>query len=166
MMGFRLDRPGTVTAQFDGAERQLLRELASQLIVLLESEGASADDPVLARLLPDAYPGDADASAEFRRFTSEGIVDRKIQNARALIASLPQTDGAVSVVRLDSAAASAWLRSLTDIRLATAMRLSIVDDGDGMEFLNETPSADGLDPLRVIYYWLGSVQQSLVEALS
>ncbi|MEO6826678.1 MAG: DUF2017 domain-containing protein [Microbacteriaceae bacterium] len=166
MMGFRCDPPNTLTAQFDPAERQLLRELATQLIALLESAAAPADDPVLARLLPDAYPDDADASAEFRRFTSDGIVDRKVHNARALIASLPEPDGTASVVHLNPAAVSAWLRSLTDIRLATASRLGIVDDDDGMEFLNPTPSSDGLDPLRAIYYWLGSVQQSLVEALS
>ena len=41
------------------------------------------DDPALARLLPDAYGEDADASAEFRRYTELSLREKKQAQARA-----------------------------------------------------------------------------------
>jgi hypothetical protein len=114
-------------------------------------------DTALARLLPDAYPGDAEASAEFRRFTQGGLAERKVGNAETLIRTLGGAGVTGNVVLNDSEALS-WLRCLTDIRLTIAARLGIDTEDDD--------AGRSIDPLmREIYDWLGFVQNSLIEAL-
>jgi len=164
-----------VTARLVPGEAAVLSSLAAQLIVMLEERaaespatespsglllaqlgigGASAPplDPALARLLPDAYRGDDHAASEHRQLTELGLVDRKVANARTVIASLD--DG--TTVTLDPAAVQAWLRHLTDLRLVIAARLQIKDDGD---------EATGDDRMLDLYDWLGYLQGTLVECL-
>lgn len=155
MRRFEREPDGTLVALADADEAGLLSTLASQVAELVAS--ADAADPALLRLLPDAYRDDAEASAEFRRFTAEGIGSRKVLNARTMIETLHGVAES-GEVRLDPRSAGAWLRSLTDIRLVLAARLGIEteDDEDGRE----------TDPImRDVYDWLGFVQNSLVEAL-
>ncbi|KQV05243.1 DUF2017 domain-containing protein [Leifsonia sp. Root112D2] len=164
MSGFQRRRDGELQAHFAETERNLLASLAGQLIVLLEgaSESATAqsEDPALLRLLPDAYPDDPEASAEFRRFTAEGITAAKIANAHAVIASLESSNAsAPPETPLDDAAAQSWLRTLTDLRLTLAARLGIERDGDeGNRDLEAIP-------LQELYLWFGYLQESLLEAL-
>ena len=47
-----------------------------------------SDDPVLRRLFPNAYPHDADASSDFRRFTERGLRDGKAGAAALIIDTL------------------------------------------------------------------------------
>ncbi|MES2092375.1 MAG: DUF2017 domain-containing protein [Actinomycetota bacterium] len=157
MRGFRRSRHQFV-AVFDPAEAGTLSMLASQLSDLIENRESEDDDPAMSRLLPDAYPDDAEASAEFRRFTADDLASRKSANARRIVADLAIASVATSatVVKVDAQAAQAWLRSLTDIRLTIAARLGIEEDDDlGAE-----------DPvLHDLYDWLGFVQGSLVDCL-
>ena len=144
----------SVTATFTALEVELLEDLASQVVDLLGD--APQSDPALARLLPDAYRDDEEAAQEFRRFTEQGLTDRKIANARALIRSLE----AGGEVELDTAGQQAWLRTLSDIRLIIASRLGIeTDDDDGRD------ESDADLMMRDIYDWLASVQGSLIESL-
>ena len=158
-----------VTARFTPGERELLSSLAGQLVAMLEERaaespadvlyaqlgigGASAPplDPALARLLPDAYRGDAEAASEHRRFTELGLVDRKVANAQAVIRVLGS-----EVAVLDDADVQAWLRHLTDLRLVLAARLQIEDDGD---------EGTGDEGMLDLYDWLGYLQGTLVEAI-
>jgi hypothetical protein len=163
---FRADRHGGgVHARFEAGEVEVLRRFAAEAAERAEraGEGAasgSSGDPALARLLPDAYPDDAEASAEFRRFTADRIAEGKAANARTLIASLGETaDGAVEV-QLDPAQAQAWLRALTDMRLALAAGLGIENDGDEGD-VHDLESATR----RAVYDWLAAVQEFLVLAL-
>ncbi|MBN9631091.1 MAG: DUF2017 family protein, partial [Actinobacteria bacterium] len=136
MRPFRADRHGGgVHARFEAAEVDVLRRFAADAASRAEqaadgSGAGAAADPAGARLLPDAYPDDAEASAEFRRFTAERIAERKADNARAVIDSLGDATGEAVEVRLDGAQAQAWLRTLTDIRLVLAAGLGIEHDGD------------------------------------
>lgn len=161
MSSFRLERDGSVTARFDVAEIALIAELSTQLTELLT--GRSDDDPALRRLIPDAYPDDAEASAEFRRFTVEGLVERKLAGASALLASIGSAIPArasaadtMATLHLDPPTVQAWLRSIGDLRLTIATRLGIEQDGD-----EGSPG----DPMTDLYDWLGYVQGSLVDAL-
>lgn len=158
-----------VVARFTTDERAMLQDLAGQLTELLgeRSGDPAADalfaqvgiggaatapvDPALARLLPDAYRDDREAASEHRRLTERGLVERKVANAQVVIASLER-----SALELDAAGVQAWLRTLTDLRLAIAARLNIQEDGD-----------EGVgDPhLRWTYEWLGYLQGTLVEAI-
>jgi Domain of unknown function (DUF2017) len=166
---FERQPDGTVEAGLDAEEAVLLQSLAGQVAELVagaalqdhagraREPAGQPEDPAIARLLPDAYPNDAEASAEFRRFTAVGLVDQKVQNAETLIRSLMGA-GVTGMVSLDEAESQAWLRSLTDIRLTIAARLGIDSEDD--------EAGRSVDPLmREIYDWLGFVQNSLIEAL-
>ena len=193
MSGFaRHRRSRRVIANFTGFEADLLRSLASQLVELLRNEAAvprddrdsfeammdfsgpttEPEDPVLARLFPTAYPGDEEASAEFRRFTEGTLRDGKAAAAITIIdnleeAGLPREldeDGLMIDVELDEPAAENWLRSFTDLRLALATRLG-VEEGDE-EVWYTMPDDDPRAQAHDIYEWVGYLQETLVDALT
>ena len=157
MKAFRRSRHQFV-AVFDPNEASTLSSLASQISELIEDRATRDGDPAVLRLLPDAYPDDSAASAEFRHFTADDLASRKASNARQIVADLATAAGAASTtaVKVDAQAAQAWVRSLTDIRLTIAARLGIESDEDlGSE-----------DPALIdLYHWLGFVQSSLVDCL-
>jgi hypothetical protein len=192
MSGFtRHRRSGRIIATFSGFEADLLRSLASQLVELLRNEAAvphdhgdpleamlrfdgpttAPDDPVLARLFPTAYPGDDEASAEFRRFTEGSLRDGKAVGAASIIdtleeAGLPPHLGdqrLVIDVELDQETALAWLKSFTDLRLALATRLEVEQDDDA--YWASLPDDDPRAQAHDIYDWIGALQETLVDAL-
>jgi hypothetical protein len=119
------------------------------------------DDPVLARLLPDAYRDDPDASGEFRRYTEQGLRSGKAAAARTVLATLPPGGGRI---RLSEPEAQAWLRALNDVRLALGVHLEVTDDFD--EQVAEIEPDDPRSPYIDVYQWLAFLQESLVRALS
>lgn len=130
------------------------------------------DDPVLQRLLPDAYRDHADESAEFRRFTERSLTSAKVANAEAVLASLkdagldeidPEGEDTLEV-ELDADAVQSWLRTLTDIRLSLAVRLGIDEEEDAMLLARSEDEA--IVAMTELYDWLGYVQETLVTALS
>jgi len=155
--------------RFTRNEALVLADLAGELIDLLEQRGPDATgdmlyaqlgiggsstpplDPALARLLPDAYRDDRDAASDHRRLTERSLVDRKLANARRVLADLDDP-----VVVLDEQGIQSWLRTLTDLRLALAARLQIEEDGD---------TGLGDEDMLMIYDWLGYLQGSLVEVI-
>ncbi len=159
MKGFRRNGDDVV-AKFDLEDAEMLATLARQVAVLVAERGEPGDDPVLDRLLPDAYRDSTEDAAEFRRFTESELGDHKVANALAIAESLDPVPGGKSVaVRLDDQAAMAWLRGLTDIRLALGTRIGITDAG--------VPSidTDQTELTFAIYSWLSAVQESLVHAV-
>ncbi|MCU1545165.1 MAG: hypothetical protein JWP30_265 [Homoserinimonas sp.] len=155
MKRFDRDTEGRLTAAADGDEIAVIQTLAAQVADLVTS-GTQAD-PAITRLLPDAYRDDAEASAEFRRFTTGALTERKVRNATAVIRSLDDAANS-GIITLDGEAVQAWLRTLTDIRLTIAVRLNIATEDD--------EAGSDIDPMmRDIYDWLGFIQNSLVEAL-
>jgi Domain of unknown function (DUF2017) len=174
--------PGGAAAYFEQAQAGVIRSLVSQIAELVSADSDEAvsadsddletqlglsghaeppDDPVLARLLPDGYSGDPEASAEFRRYTEQTLRSAKVASAQAVLASLPPGGGDV---RLTEPECQHWLRSLNDVRLALSVRLGITDEN---EDLTEELSVD--DPRSAyvwVYQWLAYLQDSLIEALS
>jgi hypothetical protein len=190
---FKKRRRGGLMATFEPGEAHVIASLTSQVVELLRdrngeqtsdadplagelglSGGPSLppEDPVLQRLLPDAYKDDSDESAEFRRFTERALTSAKVANAEAVLASLREagldeleedSDEALEV-ELDAAAVQAWLRALTDVRLSLAVRLGIEADEDAM-LLHQSEDEAVLAMIE-LYDWLGYVQETLVTALS
>jgi Domain of unknown function (DUF2017) len=119
------------------------------------------DDPVLARLLPDAYSDDAEASAEFRRYTEESLRAGKINSARAVLASLPAGGGDVV---LSESECQMWLKALNDVRLALGVRLGITDENE--DPLGSVSADDPRSAYLWVYQWLAYLQDSLIESLS
>ncbi|MBG6213752.1 MAG: DUF2017 domain-containing protein [Cryobacterium sp.] len=179
---FTLHESGALLGRFEPIEVDLLRLATSQLVDMLDAGAAdpqlAASDGVFGRLLPVAYPDDAAAAADFRRFTATDLLKRKAQNAQIVLGSLG-TDPASAAdaasegdtagldtedrqpvtISLDADAVQAWLRSLTDLRLTLADRLQISPDGvvhlvgDDARFLGE------------LYDWLGMLQEELVYTI-
>lgn len=189
MKPFKRRRRGGVYAEFDVHEAEMLANLAAQLIELvsdrtgtgessedplfaqLDVDGprSAPDDPVLARLFPDAYRDDDESAAEFRRFTEPALANNKIDNATQLMQTLSaaglRLDGSEQTVKsveveLNQEGVGAWLRTLNDLRLSVAVRLGIDDDGRP-----EAEDDEGAALMSDIYDWLGYVQESLVLAL-
>jgi hypothetical protein len=170
---FSRDGSGLLSAVFSANEADIVADLAAQIAGMLGDLAGDDSDPLfqaagiggssrlpadsaVARLLPDAYGTAGDAS-EFRQLTERSLAARKVSNARTVIDSLAADGGRVS---LDPAAAQAWLRTLSDIRLTIASRLGIEQDGD--EGATDTPAARALHDL---YDWLAWVTETLLEAV-
>ena len=118
-------------------------------------------NPALARLLPDAYSDDPEASGEFRRYTEQGLRSGKVAAARTVLATLPPKGGRV---RLSGPEAQAWLRALNDVRLALGVRLEVTEDFD--ELVARMSPDDPRLAYADMYHWLGYLQETLVGALS
>jgi hypothetical protein len=184
-------RSGHLIATFSGFEADLLRSLASQLVELLRNEAAAPrehtdpleamlsfdgpttepDDPVLARLFPSAYAEDDEAASEFRRFTEGGLRDGKAAGAAFIIDSLEEAglppelgeERLVIDVELDEPGALTWLKTFTDLRLALATRLEVVEGDEG--YWAALPDDDPRAQAHDIYEWIGALQETLVDAL-
>ncbi|QIZ98445.1 DUF2017 family protein [Leifsonia sp. PS1209] len=178
MKPFRRSRDGAIVAVFEREEAEIIARLASESAELVEAVRSGVDpasDPALLRLLPDAYPDDAEASVDFRRFTTDGLAERKALNAVTVVEALSAAGGVGSSgggrsgsgsargrieVRLDAQEATAWMRAIGDIRLVLASRLGIVEDGDDGDVHDDETAL-----LRAIYDWLAFVQDTLVGAV-
>ena len=212
---FIRDENGAIRIVFTSQEAHVVINLTEQLLELLGDGSINADievdplfqmmglggseqppeDPVLRRLLPNAYKDDR-SSSEFRRYTEHGLREKKRAHALLLYEALTPTDdewsadkpldkGSIEVSILEHDA-MAWLGALNDLRLALAVRLGIskeFDEGDSQQN-KEDRSASGatgsssvhekyelmtdLDPMKAVYAvysWLGWLQQSLLEVL-
>lgn len=194
MKQFKRRRRGGVTATFELGEAHLLASLASQVVELLRDRNGTPqsdadplavqlgmsgsslppEDPVLQRLLPDAYRDDAEDSGEFRRFTEQTLTSVKVHNAEVMIGSLvdggldfgvlPEQDNGERIeVELGDDEIQSWLRALTDIRLSLAVRLGIETEEDTLMVAESEDEATAA--MSDIYEWLGYVQETLIAAL-
>lgn len=196
MKPFKRRRRGGLLATFEPGEANVIASLTGQVVELLrDRNGESAsdpdplagelglsggpslppDDPVLQRLLPDAYRDDSGEAAEFRRFTERSLTSAKVANAETVLATLKDAgldeasfdedaeDQEPLEVELDAEAVQAWLRTLTDVRLSLAVRLGIESDEDAM--LLHQSEDEAVRAMTELYDWLGYVQETLVTAL-
>jgi hypothetical protein len=186
MSTFRSHRKGSVYVELPAYAARLLVNLTRQLVELLrDGEPAEVhgedpleamvsvdgprdppDDPALRRLLPDAHVDDAEAAAEFRRYTERGLRDGKVADAGVLLATLAvvdEDDDEDVEFLLDGPQARAWMRCLTALRLTLAERLGVTaDDEDYWDSLDES---DERLPVYEIYGWLGYLLESLIDAV-
>ena len=118
-------------------------------------------DPVVARLLPDAYQDDPEKAGEFRKYTESSLREAKKYFAQTLLDTVPPKGGRV---KLTADQARDWLRALNDVRLMFGVRLEVTEDFD-----EQLASLDQKDPRLAafeVYGWLGAVQDSLVRAIA
>ena len=151
-------RPGAPGDTADDLDR-----LLAEAVEAVEAAEAPSipDDPVLARLLPDAYQDDPEAAGEFRKYTESSLREAKKYFAQTLLETLPPKGGRV---KLNADQARDWLRTLNDVRLMFGVRLEVTED-----FEEQLASLDPKDPRLAafeVYGWLGAVQESLVRAIA
>jgi hypothetical protein len=188
--------PIVVSARFEAIEIDLLRLAATQLVDMLDAATTDPQsalaDPAFQRLLPDAYRDDAEASAEFRRFTSDDLLAAKARNARSVLDTLNEAPG------FDSPGFDSAGDDLTDLDLVSETESEASAELDDTETVAITLDAAAvqawlrtLTDLRLtlaerlligpdgeirlegeesgflggLYDWLGMVQESLVYAI-
>lgn len=131
---------------------------------LMNMEPLSApEDPVLNRLLPNAY-ADPEAADEFRKYTEPRLRQIKQQHLMYLREQLvfpvdhelPKADIAITD-------AQQWLIAINDVRLALAVRLDVTPDS--FEKYENLPDTDPQKSLFAVYFWLGGIQEKLIEHL-
>ena len=166
---------GAVRAELDQVEAQVLGDLAEQVLSLVEAPSVSDDplaamvgmsggdvvppqDPVLSRLLPDAYRDDDAAASDFRRYTDAELRARKRADAEHVLASLPAEGGRVELDRDD---VDRWLGFLNDVRLALGTVLEVSEETDHDDHDPEDPAYQALQ----VYAWLGYLQESLLSCV-
>jgi Domain of unknown function (DUF2017) len=136
-------------------------ELEKQFSQPDEPDPELSMDPVVARLLPDAYRDDPEKAGEFRKYTESSLREAKKYFAQTLLETLPPQGGKV---RLTGDQARDWLRALNDMRLMFGVRLEVTEDFEG-----QLAALDPKDPRAAafeVYGWLGAIQESLVRALA
>ncbi|SEQ02077.1 DUF2017 domain-containing protein [Microlunatus flavus] len=185
-------RRGVLTTALSAYEVELLTSLVRQVVELVsdgEPEGFAPpgedadpfealakdlavdpddpevpDDPVLRRMFPNAYPHDADASSDFRRFTERGLRTKKVADATVVLDDLAATDHGSSDLKVVPEHVDAWLRTLTGVRLAVATRLGITD-AESADHLSQLDEQDPRSYMVSVYDWLGFAQETMVGAL-
>jgi Domain of unknown function (DUF2017) len=151
----------TATADLPDTSDDLFDDLEKMFNETSAEPPEMPDDPVLARLLPDAYSDDPEAASEFRKYTESSLREAKKYFAQTLLETLPPKGGRV---KLTADQARDWLRTLNDVRLMFGVRLEVTED-----FEEQLTSLDPKDPRIAafeVYGWLGAVQESLVRAIA
>lgn len=208
---FRKKDNGDLTTQFTSQEAHVLINLTEQLLELLADGDTQShqldpllhlvgfagsdlppEDPVLRRLLPNAYEDQQDAG-EFRRYTEHGLREKKKAHAHLIYeALLPQDEDWNGDIPLDKGSievniapqdAMAWLGGLNDLRIALAVRLGFgsekgnqkgtaesAENSDANEQLHKKyelmVDSDPMKAVYAVYSWIGWLQQSLLDALA
>jgi hypothetical protein len=160
--------PSATTSADDALDKILAEAVeAAEAAEAAETAGTDAeppripDDPVLARLLPDAYQDDPAAAGEFRKYTESSLREAKKYFAHSMLDTLPPSGGRV---KLTGDQARDWLRALNDVRLMFGVRLEVTEDFE--EQLASLAPEDPRIAAFEVYGWLGAVQESLVRALA
>ncbi len=158
----RFSRSGDrIALDIDDRSAQVLGGLVRQLAELVRDREqdaqagfATPSDPALARLLPDPVHDDPLESAEVRSLTEPGLIAHKLDNARAVGATL------IHPGTFEPGDETAWLQTLTDLRLVLAARLGIERDGDD----GRAETEDDLT-MQSAYHWLGTAQSDLLDVI-
>jgi hypothetical protein len=164
--------------KLDAAEVRILRHVLTETLELLGPSESPDDDPLaaalgigtttaapedtaLARLFPNGYTDDPEASADFRRYTEPGLREAKRTAARTALATLGE-GGERRLLTEDEALA--WLGTLNDMRLVLGDRLGVTDDWEGM--VESITDGDPRLTLFWVYDRLTYLQDMLVRSLT
>lgn len=161
-------RKGRIYAKLGKRDRQVLGYMCEQVEDLLTEDDTDSQtpqwardlglasppretpsDPVLARLLPDAY-ADPEQAREFRRLAEGDLRAAKLQNMETVRVGLQRDPLEITED------AQAWLAFLADCRLMLGTELEVTEDESMWP---------GRDPRKNLYLYLGWMQQELVETL-
>ena len=115
------DRSGSdLHVSFEPEEASILKQLLRDLEdVLAEGPG---DDPIRARLYPDAYETPEEQGA-YEELVGDQLQGQKLRIVREARGSLT-----ADKVHLDAESIQSWLVVLTDLRLAIGTRLNVTEE--------------------------------------
>ena len=131
-------------------------------LLAMPSEIVTPDDPVLLRLLPNAY-ADPEAASDFRRYTEpqlRGSKQRNLRLVREQLTGLVDENHGGVIEELD---ADIWLKAINDLRIALSIRLEINEES--FETFEMLPDEDPQKSVYAVYFWLGWLQENLLGLL-
>nr|WP_300143496.1 DUF2017 family protein [Propionicimonas sp.] len=181
MRDFRRSGP-SILMRLTDYEATLLESLVEQLAGLLEGEGEppaeddsfarwqaelsgsdllDRSDPVIGRLFPDAYAGDAQASEEFRRLTQAKQRGDRLGQAEVVLSALRDSDAGKHPVQVRVIELDTWLKTLTALRLSLAVRLGIETPADAEE-LDALGEDDPRSYIYRVYEWIAYLSENLL----
>jgi hypothetical protein len=167
-----------VLVHLDETESPILRQTATEVLEILASGDSSAvsddplaqmvgistndtlpENPILARLFPNAYEDDQ-LAREFRRYTEAPLHATKQLAITNLLSSLPLIGEAS--VELDFDGIDEWMRAINDLRLALGVALNV--DEDAEERFAELGETDPTVFTYQVFNWLGWLLENLIES--
>ncbi len=181
MREFKRSGP-TILMRLTDYEATLLESLVEQFSGLLEADDEVVDhsdsfarwqaelsetdtldhsDPVISRLFPDAYAGDAEASDEFRRLTQARQRTDRLSQAEIVMSALRDSEAGKRAVQVRVIDLDAWLKTLTAVRLSLAVRLGIETSADADE-LDALPEDDPRSYIYRVYEWIAYLTENLL----
>jgi hypothetical protein len=146
----RRSRRGDFELRIPEDERAVLRTLPAHLRDLLHRE-----DPALARLFPPGYADDPISNAEYEQLVRDDLVAGKLS-------SLQVMEATIDAGRVTAEELLAWLGAINDLRLVLGTRLEVTEEFD----LEQLSEADPEAPAYALYYYLGWLEEQVVEALA
>jgi hypothetical protein len=149
---------GDSTMHLEQAEADLLRQLVVEMQSLLAAQSVK-EDAVVERLFPNAYESLEDEKA-FRDLVGDDLRRHKLDALTEVRSALGS--GGSATVTLSGDAATAWLTTLTDMRLAIGTRLDVTEETMSQALEDEDPSSSSL----LVLHWLGWVQESILQAVA
>lgn len=158
MPTFRATGDG-VRIQLTTDEAGILAELCREMMVLLDISSVRAD-PVVARLFPDGYEDDDDAEAGHWHDLVGGDLEEAKRAAVDAMLTVVSAGGPVDHVATPEEA-TAWLRVITDLRLAIGTRLGVDEAKMAAKVDTDDPDAAALNVL----HWLGWMQERMLRVL-
>jgi hypothetical protein len=145
-----------IPLRLNATEAGILRDLVEQMRALVKETDAT--DAVRARLFPDAYE-DAEDSEAYRDLTGGDLSAAKLEALDRVAESLG--NGGPTKAHLSEADAEAWVRTLTDMRLAIGTRLEVTEATMNLEPDPDDPAFAHLHTL----HWLGWLQEQILERM-
>ena len=156
-MKFKGGRTGTIHVKSDEGEADLFRGLLGEMQILLEADIPPAD-PVVERLFPRAYQ-DEEQERAYRDLIGDDLTSAKLETLRSVRDSVGEM-GPLDV-DLGPDEVEAWLRLLTDLRLAIGVRLDVTEETMDATVDPDDPEA----PAYSVLHWLGWIQGSILERM-
>jgi hypothetical protein len=144
--------------KLDPQERDLLRQLLTEMRTLLEADLPRVDD-VTRRLFPDAFD-DPQEAAKFRELVGDELRADKLAALEAVDEQLAENGS--GEVSLGPAKVQGLLSLLTDMRLAIGTRLGVTEETMQTELDPSDPEAPALSML----HWLGWMQETVLSEIN
>lgn len=132
-------------------------------LLAMPKEIEAPEDPVLLRLLPNAY-ADPESSLDFRRFTEPQLRGSKQRNLRLMREQLTILVDENHRGLIENIDENLWLKGLNDLRIALSVRLNV--DENSFDKYELMPEEDQQKSVFAVYFWLGWLQENLLSAIT
>ena len=142
-------RDGRFTLRLSVPERGLLRMLPREAQGLLDNRS----DPVLRRVFPVAYPGDADAENSYQDLVGGELVQKHHDELDVLASTADASE-------IDSSQLGQWLGAIEVLRLMLGTSLDVGEE------LEEVPDEDPRSSQVSVYRYLSWLQGEVIDALA